>query len=71
VALIDRAEREIDMAAYVLTDWPVMQALTRAADRGVAIRIYLDGTQLAEREPADTRIINSLRVSRALEVTNR
>jgi phosphatidylserine/phosphatidylglycerophosphate/cardiolipin synthase-like enzyme len=38
VALIDRAEHEIDMAAYVLTDWPVMQALTRAADRGVAIR---------------------------------
>ena len=36
VALIDRAEHEIDMAAYVLTDWPVMQALTRAADRGVA-----------------------------------
>jgi phosphatidylserine/phosphatidylglycerophosphate/cardiolipin synthase-like enzyme len=28
------------------------QALTRAADRGVAIRIYLDGTQFAEREPA-------------------
>jgi phosphatidylserine/phosphatidylglycerophosphate/cardiolipin synthase-like enzyme len=50
--LIDRAEHEIDMAAYVLTDWPILQALTRAADRGVAIRIYLDGTQLAEREPA-------------------
>ena len=40
------------MAAYVLTDWPILQALTRAADRGVQIRIYLDGTQLAEREPA-------------------
>jgi hypothetical protein len=26
VALIDRADHEIDMAAYVLTDWPVMQA---------------------------------------------
>jgi phosphatidylserine/phosphatidylglycerophosphate/cardiolipin synthase-like enzyme len=52
VALIDSAEREIDMAAYVLTDWPIMQALTRAADRSVAIRHYLDGTQLAEREPA-------------------
>ena len=52
VALIDRAEHEIDMAAYVLTDWAVMQALTRAADRGVQIRIYLDGTQFAEREPA-------------------
>jgi phosphatidylserine/phosphatidylglycerophosphate/cardiolipin synthase-like enzyme len=49
VALIDGAEREIDMAAYFLTYWPVMQALTRAADRGVHIRIYLDGTQLAER----------------------
>jgi hypothetical protein len=31
VALIDRAEQEIDMDAYVLTDWPVMLALTRAA----------------------------------------
>ena len=29
VALIDRAEHEID--TDVLTDWPVMQALTRAA----------------------------------------
>jgi phosphatidylserine/phosphatidylglycerophosphate/cardiolipin synthase-like enzyme len=29
-----------------------MQALTRAADRGVTVRIYLDATQLAEREPA-------------------
>jgi hypothetical protein len=26
VALIDTAKREIDLAAYVLTDWPVMQA---------------------------------------------
>jgi phosphatidylserine/phosphatidylglycerophosphate/cardiolipin synthase-like enzyme len=52
VALIDGAQHEIDMAAYVLTDWPVMQALTRAADRGVKVRIYLDGTQLADREPA-------------------
>ena len=37
VALIDGAQHEIDMAAYVLTDWPVMQALTRAADRGVEV----------------------------------
>ena len=52
VELIDRAEREIDLAAYVLTDWPIIQALTRAADRGVNVRIYLDATQLDEREPA-------------------
>jgi phosphatidylserine/phosphatidylglycerophosphate/cardiolipin synthase-like enzyme len=48
IELIDRAKHEIDFAAYVLTDWPVIQALTRAADRGVKVRIYLDGTQLAE-----------------------
>jgi phosphatidylserine/phosphatidylglycerophosphate/cardiolipin synthase-like enzyme len=52
VGLIDSARHEIDMAAYVLTDWPIMLALTRAADRGVKERIYLDGTQLAEREPS-------------------
>jgi phosphatidylserine/phosphatidylglycerophosphate/cardiolipin synthase-like enzyme len=66
VALIDRAEREIDMAAYVLTDWPVMQALTRAADRGVHIRIYLDGTQLAEREPA--KVFNDLAETPGVEM---
>jgi phosphatidylserine/phosphatidylglycerophosphate/cardiolipin synthase-like enzyme len=27
------------------------EALTRAADRGVKVRIYLDGTQFAGREP--------------------
>jgi len=52
VALIDSAKREVDLAAYVLTDWPVMQALTRVADRDVRVRIYLDGSQFADREPA-------------------
>jgi phosphatidylserine/phosphatidylglycerophosphate/cardiolipin synthase-like enzyme len=47
VTLIGSAKDEIDFAAYVLTDWPIMQALTRAADRGVRVRIYLDGSQLA------------------------
>ncbi len=51
VALLDTAWQEIDLAAYVLTDWPIIKALTRAADRGVKVRIYLDGTQLAGREP--------------------
>ncbi len=50
VALIDRAEPEIDLAAYVLTDWPIMQGLTCAAEHGVQIHTYLDGTQLGERE---------------------
>ncbi|SFK28988.1 phospholipase D-like domain-containing protein [Methylocapsa palsarum] len=51
VGLIDGAQREIDMAAYVLTDWPVIEALTRAANRGVAVRIILDGAQLGQRAP--------------------
>jgi len=29
-----------------------MQALARAADHGVKVRIYLDDTQFAEREPS-------------------
>jgi phosphatidylserine/phosphatidylglycerophosphate/cardiolipin synthase-like enzyme len=48
--LIDSAQREIDIAAYVLTDWPVIQALTRAADRGVKVRIYHDGGRLGGTE---------------------
>jgi phosphatidylserine/phosphatidylglycerophosphate/cardiolipin synthase-like enzyme len=52
VALIDGARHEIDMAAYVLTDWPVMQALTRAADRGVKVRkSILTGLSLPSASP--------------------
>jgi len=51
VALIDQAKTNIDFAAYVLTDFAVIQALTRAADRGVAIRVYLDGGQFGSRDP--------------------
>ena len=32
VELINSNEREIAWPLYLLTDWPVMQALTRAAD---------------------------------------
>jgi phosphatidylserine/phosphatidylglycerophosphate/cardiolipin synthase-like enzyme len=49
--LIDQAEHTIDIAAYVLTDWPVMSALLRAARRGVKIRVYMDGRRIGEREP--------------------
>jgi phosphatidylserine/phosphatidylglycerophosphate/cardiolipin synthase-like enzyme len=42
-------EKEIALAVYVLPDWPIMQALRRAAHRSVEVRMYLDGTQLAAR----------------------
>jgi phosphatidylserine/phosphatidylglycerophosphate/cardiolipin synthase-like enzyme len=66
VALIDGARHEIDIAAYVLTDWPILQALTRAADRGVKVRIYLDGAQFAAREP--TMVFNELAETPGVEI---
>ena len=42
---LNTARKTIDMAAYVLTDWPIIGALTAAAYRGVKIRLYLDGEQ--------------------------
>ena len=51
VALIDAAKANIDMAAYVLTDWPVLEALSRAAARGVKVRLYLDAGRIGQREP--------------------
>jgi len=48
VALINGARASIDMAAYVLTDVALIEALGRAAGRGVKIRIFLEPKQ--ERE---------------------
>jgi phosphatidylserine/phosphatidylglycerophosphate/cardiolipin synthase-like enzyme len=52
VSLIDDARVSFDMAAYVLTDWPVMNAIDRAARRGVKVRLYLDGSSIFERTPS-------------------
>jgi hypothetical protein len=38
VALIDAAKHEIDLAAYVLTDWPIIQALPRTVGRKRRVR---------------------------------
>lgn len=43
VRLIDGARFSIDFAAYVLTDIAIVEALTRAAERGVKVRVYRDG----------------------------
>jgi phosphatidylserine/phosphatidylglycerophosphate/cardiolipin synthase-like enzyme len=66
VTLIDRAEHDIDIAAYVLTDWPVMRALIRAAGRGVRVRIYMDGRRIGEREP--TPLFRELLANPEIEV---
>lgn len=47
VALIATAERTIDIAAFVLSDHPVIAALNYASARGVEVRIVLDRSQLS------------------------
>jgi len=48
VRLMDAAQHEIDLAAFVLTDGGIMQALGRASDRGVQVRIYLEAKNLGK-----------------------
>ena len=43
--LIGRAQKTIDMAAYVLSDQRVIEALSAAASRGAHVRLYLDAEQ--------------------------
>jgi phosphatidylserine/phosphatidylglycerophosphate/cardiolipin synthase-like enzyme len=57
---IGRAELSIDMAAYVLSDKEIIEALTDAAERDVAIRLYLDKSQFAEHGPVRGGLIESL-----------
>jgi phosphatidylserine/phosphatidylglycerophosphate/cardiolipin synthase-like enzyme len=57
---IGRAQLSIDMAAYVLSDSEVIEALTDAAERGVVIRLYLDKSQFAEHGPTRGGLIEAL-----------
>lgn len=48
VVLIDEAETSLDVAAYILTDRPVIDALILAKERGVTLRILLDPSQKSD-----------------------
>ena len=50
----------IDMAAYVLSDASVIEALRDAADRGVTIRLYLDKGQFSQHGPRNGGPIEQL-----------
>jgi len=45
LAILRQATRSIDIAAYLLTDYALIEALADAAGRGVRVRLYLDGQQ--------------------------
>jgi phosphatidylserine/phosphatidylglycerophosphate/cardiolipin synthase-like enzyme len=57
---IARAELSIDMAAYVLSDPQIIEALTDAAERDVVIRLYLDKSQFAEHGPIRGGLVEAL-----------
>lgn len=57
---ISRAELSIDMAAYVLSDQRIIEALTEAAERGVLIRLYLDRSQFAEHGATRGGLVEAL-----------
>ena len=42
LALIRSATKSVDMAAFTLTDWPLIAVLKEARGRGVTVRILLD-----------------------------
>lgn len=45
VDLIRSARSSIDLAGYVVTDWPIADELVKAAARGVVVRVVLDPSQ--------------------------
>jgi phosphatidylserine/phosphatidylglycerophosphate/cardiolipin synthase-like enzyme len=57
---IGRAQLSIDMAAYVLSDPQIIEALIDAAERGVVIRLYFDRSQFADHGPTRGGLIEAL-----------
>jgi phosphatidylserine/phosphatidylglycerophosphate/cardiolipin synthase-like enzyme len=53
VALLREAAKQIDMAAYVLTDSAVVEALRAASARGVKVRIWRDASEAARLSEFD------------------
>ena len=53
VALIREAAKQIDMAAYVLTDSAVIEALREASARGVKVRVWRDAGEAARLSEFD------------------
>jgi phosphatidylserine/phosphatidylglycerophosphate/cardiolipin synthase-like enzyme len=53
VALIGEATKQIDVAAYVLTDSAVIEALRDAFRRGVKVRVWRDASEAARLSEFD------------------
>jgi phosphatidylserine/phosphatidylglycerophosphate/cardiolipin synthase-like enzyme len=56
------AAKQIDMAAYLLTDSAVIQALREASARGVKVRIWRDASEAARLSEFDVEAQPGVRV---------
>jgi phosphatidylserine/phosphatidylglycerophosphate/cardiolipin synthase-like enzyme len=67
LALLRSANRSIDIAAYLVTDIALVDALADAAERGVRVRLYLDGGEEASG-PGFSGRARGLRGAQRIEV---
>jgi phosphatidylserine/phosphatidylglycerophosphate/cardiolipin synthase-like enzyme len=67
LTLLRQASRSIEIAAYLITDIALIEALADAAGRGVRVRLYLDGEQEASG-PGFAGRIRGLRGAERIEV---
>ena len=58
IDIIDKAKSEILVQGYSFTSSPIAQALTKAKNRGISVRVILDKSQKSERYTIITYLIN-------------
>lgn len=59
ISVIDESEQSLDISLYSFEDYDVYQALERAADRGVEIRMLYEGA-LEDRNESDSTVSHKL-----------
>ncbi len=68
VALLGRARESIDLAAFILTNRAVIEALASAAVRGVRVRVYLDPDQPSLRSGRSFEALTALARTPGVEI---
>jgi mitochondrial cardiolipin hydrolase len=59
IGFIDRCEKTLDVAVYSITHDEITEALIRAHQRGVAIRILIDKQQAGSRYADDEKLLEA------------
>jgi len=56
IGFIDRTQKDLDIAVYAVTDDLISDAIIRAHNRGVAVRVLMDDLQAASRYADDEKM---------------